>query len=73
MVPPASVQVNVASTPPLIVTRASDEEKPVPSTFTVAPTTPVVGDNAMVGVVSSNVAVPVSPAPPRTFPTAVIV
>ena len=71
--PPPSVQVKVPSTAPLIVTWVSDNEKPVPSTVTVAPTTPVVGDSAMLGVVSWNVAVAVSGAPPRTFPTAVIV
>ncbi len=71
--PPLSVQVNVASTPPLTVMCASDLANPLPATVTASPTTPVDGESVMLGTVTVNVAAPVSAAPPTTFPTAVIV
>ena len=70
--PPLGVQVNVASTPPLIVMCVSDPANPLPLTVTVSPTTPVVGESVMLGTASVNVALAVSAAPPRV-PTAVIV
>ncbi len=70
--PPLSKQVKVVSTPPLIVTSVSDPENPLPLTVTVSPTTPVAGDRVIVGRVTVNVVIAVSPAPPR-LPTAVTV
>ena len=70
--PPLSVQVSVASTPPLTVTRVSDLANPLPATVTESPTNPVDGESVMLGTVTVNVAVAVSAAPPR-LPTAVIV
>ncbi len=48
---------------PLIDTEVSDPENPVPDTVTVSPTTPVVGERVMIGVVSVNVAVALSKLP----------
>ena len=48
---------------PVIVTDVSDPENPVPDTVTVSPTTPVVGDRMMLGVVSVNIAVALSKLP----------
>ncbi len=71
--PPLEVQREASITiVPVIVTDVSARENPFPDTDTVVPITPVVGDSAMVGTVTVNVAVAVSAATPR-LPTAVIV
>ena len=70
--PPSVTQVKVVSTPPLTVTRVSAPENPLPLALTVSPTTPEAGDNVRLGTVTVNIAIAVSPAPPR-LPTAVIV
>ncbi len=71
--PPLSVQVNAASTAPLMVAYASDRENPFPLTVTVSPTTTVAGESVMLGIAIVNVAVAVSPEPPTTSPSAEIV
>ncbi len=70
--PPLGVQRETSDTiVPVIVIAVSACENPLPATVTNAPATPVVGASVILGVVTVNVAIAVSPAPPRV-PTAVI-
>jgi hypothetical protein len=76
--PPDPLAVQALADPivplPLIVNEiVAPGEKPLPEAVTVAPLGPWTGESDSPGAVTVNIAVAVSPDPPTTFPTAVVV